>query len=1116
MEAVFELVKRNPTDDRTFMAALGVAEKSGEYSKLLGVLSAEGVRYDFMSKSYLKALTEAMKHTHLPLWPIDHIESVLVTCLPRWGLMISRDSLSELFNLLHVIVKLGLSVLNTTPTGNGTSLPMRVYDDAHSIRTSLLRVIWYSSALSTLLTSLKSTAGDADDVVVNILLHHHKDNEDYGRSVVEAQERALMCLGDLFELVSSVQHDQALNQLGSVLKQAGSDLPDSSALPLFVSVSSFLIGNGETKVRPETVDAAANCLVGIVGQCDISPSFFHTNYKVKKLGERTITAAIQAVESRQSIACARLLDMIVVRMPSVCAASGKEVSEVLQTQQCLFRSSKVLSELSSVTLSSAAGITSGKAVVLTRLMSTEHDNARKALESSIGDPEWLETQTFPTKDHVATLSNYYSFLQSVGVHSDWVSKSTGSIAIDSLNYLAVALRGARAVIDLNEVNRVIEKSQSVLSLLETLGMLLRAFLGGPASAESKKDLIARLRIAITGIISKCDLDVVRECPLVVKRYVILLTMVQQETVASEGLKVTPSESNGDDSKNKIREIVSALIMNCLSFSHDAVHLRLSNEALKLIPFLVVNGGDHETSTSIISAIITSVAPHLVLSSTAAVLSALESLIQTTVGEMDETAKARLTEFILRVIDDFSRHSALTDKAAVVHLLSLAATILVVLGSSDSGPFRNLWTVIACHPMIQAAAASSSWDIKACMYTLDHLIWVHALQLGCVLLTQNVDGHNKFLQVHQDILKDRFGTAHTSDLATLEEACLISRLLELASAKTTIADPLLPFQYISLLTPKPPSLYPKSRIEKLAGGLPVGVLEDDVQQPCFLPSEFAQRVAWIAGDILSSSLRRISRASESASGLPATDQHTLFHALLDSCHFVIQYLAEVCSSRKNLLLKTCKLDDTSDTLYVALSVYLSVDGSLTTEAPKSPQKKPGDSKSLLNSLPSPALTANKPKASLMDSLEAKTDTKSTRVSGKSHARFLPPQLGDCPVRTGLSFIAPSLVTEDDYMGKLVEVLTLCLIHAMRLATTEGLIRPLLDLLLTTRSNHGSHLPNDAAWIISEVIEKITPRYNDLVARHREAAKTVSYPQLGNMSQLPASRNPLGFAAISNIR
>ena len=1116
MEAVFELVKRNPTDDRTFMAALGVAEKSGEYSKLLGVLSAEGVRYDFMSKSYLKALTEAMKHTHSPLWPIDLIESVLVTCLPRWGLMISRDSLSELFNLLHVIVKLGLSVLNTTPTGNGTSLPRRVYDEAHSIRTSLLRVIWYSSALSTLLMSLKSTAGDADDVVVNILLHHHKDNENHRRSVIESQEYALMCLGDLFELVSSFQHDQALNQLGSVLKQAGSDLPDSSALPLFVSVSSFLIGNGDTKVRPDTVDAAANCLLGIVGLCDISPSFFHTNYKVKQLGERTITAAIQAVETRQSTACARLLEKIVVRMPSVSAASAKELSEVLQTQQCLFRSAKTLYDLSSVTLSSAAAITSGKAVALTRLMSTEHDNARKILESSICDPEWLETQTLPTKEHVATLSNYYSFLQSVGVHSDWVSKSDGSIEIVSLNHLAVALRGARVVMDLDEVNRVIKKYQSVLSLLESLGMLLRAFLTSPARAESIKDVVARLRIAITGILSKCDLDVVRECPLMVQRYVTLLTMVQQQSVASEGLQVTPSESNGDDSKNKIREILSGLIMNCLAFSHDAVHLGLSNEALKLIPFLVVNDGDHETSTSLISAIISSLAHPLVLSSAPAVLSALESLVQTAASEMDEAAKSRLMEYILRVIDDFSRHSALTDKAAVVHLLSLAATSLVVLGSADSGPFRNLWTVIACHSMIQASAASSSWDSNACMYTLDHLIWVHALQLGCVLLTQNVDGHTKFLQVHQDILKDRFGTAHTSDLATLEEACLISRLMELASAKTSIPDPLLPFHYISLLTPKPPSLYPKSRIEKVAGGLPVGVLEDGVQQPCLLPSVFAQRVAWIAGDILSSSLRRISRFSESASGIPATDRHALFHSLLNSCHFVIQYLAEVCSSRKNLLLKTCKLDDTSDTFYVALSVYLSVDWSLTVEAPKSPQKKPGSSKSLLNSLPSPALTATNPKGSLMDSLEHQTDTGSTPVSGKSHARFLTPQFGDCPVRTGLSFIAPSLVTEDDYMGKLVEVLTLCLIHAMRLATTEGLIRPLLDLLLTTRSIHGSRLPSDAAWIISEVIEKITPMYNELLARHREAAKTVSYPQLYNMAHLPPSQNPLGFAAISNIK
>ena len=1098
------MLRRNPSDDRAVLAAVGVSEQSDDWLSLLEVISADDLKFEYMSKAYLSAFTLALKHTHISQWPRQHIERVLVACLPRWGSMIPRDSLADLLTTVHVVVTHGLSLLNMPDKSSTSGVPQRAMDEIHSIRVDLLRILWYSSALATLFTVIKCTVGDNEDSIRNVLLHHNSDNESHRQTVVAAQEKALECLGSLFKLVSRTPHDPSLDQLASVLKQAGSDLNDSSALPLFVSVASFLVGGANLKVRPQTVDAAGGCLVGIVELCDLSPSLFQTNFRLKDLGDKIITAAIEGVESRSSKLCVDLINALVIHLPSVCVPSGKKLGDAVQSHQCLYRSVGILSQAPVTVVDSDEVFTSGKALALAK--AGEKDKVEQFLEASLGDVEWLKSHILPTKDDVLCLSNFYSVLQSLRIHPGWVIESA-AVSEQSLVHLARATRGIHLQsMNIVAVNAALAKLQSALSLLDSFDELLRTHLSAnPSTATS---LLTRVKLALFAVLAEADVDTVRECPKILSAILDILAHVFQHEIAQTGLPVSETPRPRDESEKRLAEILSNLLLTAVGFNRDTPHLTLIQKTVTLVPFLLPSGDE---ATDVILALIHSVSPSVALTATPAVLSTLESLIQSSAASLDSAVKKTVLTYLFGLMTEFSNTSstaAAIDKSVLVVLLSLLASSLVVIGNKSSiTPPISLWTVLACHPAVQAAAAAASWDSQLARYTVDHLVWIHALQVGVVLLSSGIvdEGKDKFFAIHGDVLTERFTTAHTSDLARLEEACLISRLFELSG----YSGPAWPFQFTSLITPKQPSVYPKSRMEKIAGGLAANVDDEDVQSPCLLPSVFAQRVVWLAADILASSVRRIIQQADTH---VLVDPQSLFHSLLDCSHFVIQYLAEASGGRHRAkVLRLIRIGEQGQ--YVPLSVYLSVDAGGVAAAKSAAAKKPVGG-SLLNSMHSPPLAAAKPPqptttASLMDSLTPRNSPKgsSSPAEADPDVKFVSAQPGDCPSRTGLSFIVPSLVTEDDFVGRLVDVLSLCLIQAMRLATSEALIRPLLDLLLTTRSNGPDRLPSDANWIISEVIDKITPRYNELCSRQQSHH---SRPQVA------AIGGPLGYAAISNIR
>jgi hypothetical protein len=234
---------------------------------------------------------------------------------------------------------------------------------------------------------------------------------------------------------------------------------------------------------------------------------------------------------------------------------------------------------------------------------------------------------------------------------------------------------------------------------------------------------------------------------------------------------------------------------------------------------------------------------------------------------------------------------------------------------------------------------------------------------------------------------------------------------------------------------------------------------------------------------------------------------LFHSLLDCSHFVAQYLKELTMHENNVL----RLVQIEDSVYVPLSVYIQPGDTVPpdTMVVKEKENKPTGSTSLLNSLPSPvrkaAVPLLQPRGSLMDSLSPKNATaKST--SAKKSVVFYSPRSGDCPQRAGLSFIAPALVTQDDFVSKLIEVLSLCLIQAMRLATTEALVRPLLDLLMSMKSN-ADKLHLEVNGLVADLVDIVAPRYNSFSDERRQVI-TQAHPQ-------PQQRNPI-YPTIGNIK
>jgi hypothetical protein len=1072
MDAVFELLQRNPKDDRLLLAALGVAESESMWISLTKILSDSSLSFDITSRTYIESFTRCIESTDVTVWPMKQIEQILVTCLPRWGSLIPKQSLAPLLGLVCTIVKNGLCVGPSTHSGR--------------IKREILRVIWYSSALSVIISVLRTSLGESEEVMTNILLKHNMGNEKDSQSIVVAQEKALDCLAAL--LIAS--KDKSLEQLSAFMKQASQDNLDSSSLPIIVSVSSFLAGLGGVKVRPETVDAAAGCLAGFIDICDISPSLFSS--RVKTLGTQLVTAAVEAVKTRKSQACVKLLDTMVIRSPSLVLQSEDFLAAV-QTEQVLFRSVTALESVISIKEIDTQATTSGRAVVLSRL--NDKAKAIKFLETTIGDPEWVNTHIVPSPETVKRIGNFVSFLQSCRIKLD----STSHIHEPSLVHIVRAARGSPDMtlgIDVKAVNEALESIDSNISLLRSCKLLFMSLTGG--------EVCERIKLSLLACFAKLDSDVIRECPKIVNGMLEILELSLETIANSTALKVKSPEASSAET----RAILVKLLMEALEFSKDKEHMEVIESAFRCLPFVIVASNiadDLNSVSSLLDYIQTVVSPSAALTSIPSVLPAMEALVQATAVSLDSTLRSRIIEFIVSILGEASRTSGSIQKPVWIHLLSFVSSTLVVLGP-DNRVSSIAWILLSSHSAIQEAAAAASWDSVKLKYSTNHLIWIQALNLAMILISMKLtEGSDRFFTVHADTMAETFSTAHTSDLATLEEACLISRLYELSESANIRPLPS-PFQFTSLVTFKPPSVYPKSRAEKMAGNL-ADLCGEDVQSPCEMPSVFAQRVVWIASDILSSSLRKLSRSQ-------TTGDSNLFHSLLDCSHFILQYLAEV-GSHKARVLKTVTVG--SEGSYVPLSVQLSVDGRQLSSA--LPQRRSVGG-SLLSSMSSPPIGAAKNPigpASLMDSLTPKNSPRNEDATngGDGELKFMPPLTGDCPFRTGLSFVAPALMTEDDFLGKLVEVVCLCLVLASRMAYTESTIRPLLDLLLTTKSN-GSKIPSDAFDVVCQVIDVITPRYTQLTNQQKNQQSHHLSPQIKPSLPYSEKQNPLGFAAISNLR
>ena len=1082
MDAVFELLRQSPQDSRIILAAVGVAKTERKWLQLLEILSEGKLLFDVTSRTYIEGITKCIESTDVTVWPMKRLEYILITCLPRWGALISKDSLASLFGLVSAMVRHGLCIRQSNDP---------VIGRVSVFKPELLRILWYSSALSTILSALKTTVGDEEDRVSNVLLKHNSDLEKDSQAVIAAQEKALDCLAGLLEAAL----DPRLEQLASYLKQSSQDTLDSSSLPVVVSVAGILAGIGGVKVRPETVDAAANCLAGFIELCELSPSVFTS--RVKTLRTQLVNAAVEGVKLRKSEKCVRLLHVMVKRLPSVVLQS-EEFLAAIQTEQELYPCVTAFESVTGIKDTETEALTSGRAIVLSRL--SDSTKAAKFLEKSLGNPEWLNETLVLDKPTVKTLANFYSFLQSMRIKGDVVVHEPTLVHM---------VRTARSVlygsledmgIDFEEVERGLKKRDSHLSLMQSFKLLLMS----QTKTVCETDLCERIKLSLLSVVAKLDVDVIRECPRIVSALLEILELCLEALVNSTGLKVKSSQSSSKEG----RAILVKLLMDSLEFAKDKDHLNVIDAAFRCLPFFVVTASDITEDSDSISTLLdhirTTLSPSIALTAIPSVLSALEAIVQSLSSSFDSTTRSRVLEYMVEIVAEASRTSGVIQKHVWVHLLSFVSSTLIVIGP-DARVAGVAWILLSSHVAIQEAAAAASWDAAKLKYSTNHLIWVQALNLAIVLMSLGlVEGSSRFFSVHSEVMAETFTTAHTSDLATLEEACLISRLYELNGNSHPLPSP---FQFTSLVTFKPPSVYPKSRAEKLAGNL-ADLYEEDVRSPCQVPSVFAQRVVWVASDILSTSLRRISRSQ--------VDDSNLFHSLLDCSHFVLQYLSEV-GTHKARVLRTVSVDQNG--VYVPLSVQLSVDGrQLTSSAP--PQRRSVGG-SLLSSMSSPPVGASKNPpgpASLMDSLTPKNSPKNKdggSGSAESELKFLPPLPGDCPLRTGLSFVAPALMTEDDFLGKLVDVLSLCLVQATRMASTESTMRPLLDLLLTTKSN-GPKLPADAYDIVSQIIEVLTPRYNQLTHQQKVTQQSQVSPQLQPSLPQLETHHPLGYAAISNIR
>ena len=1113
MEAIFELLLKSPADERLLLAATGVAESDETWSKLFSTLVDGRFQPVFMNKIYLNSLTRCLENIDFSLWDLQHLENVLVQCVPRWGSLIEKGSLDELCGLLSVFTRRGLCIM----ISDDPTLPSGFVDSIRRLRYEILRILWYSSAISTLFQLLRCFPGEEDDSVANNLLENHKADE-ARRTVIDAQENAIVCISSLVSVVKTCNtHDSSsgIVQLKSTLSDfilAGASPSDQSSCPFLVSLCSFIIGSGKTKPPPSTVNAACDCLSNILEAFDVPPSSFISAPRFRKLNERLVTALLDT----SSDASIRLLSTIITQLPSI-VPLDKKVATLIQENQKMYSSAPFAAETFSVSdVSESPKITSGTVYMLARYLSEKSSNVESLLTKSIASSDWIKSELLPSRESVDLLSNFYSFLQSIRVDPSWVI-SANQVHEPTLSHFVYHATSGSSRLDKEQVaefNSALSEYTMRQELLTSLILLWNRFL----ATNSTGDIPNRVRVAILTCLadmSIIDENTIREYPEVINKLLLILLATVEQEVKTNGIAL--SRSGTVQSERAI--IVSALV-RIVPFARIPKGMDCFVTGMRCLPHWLLDQPDDQPNDDLsllLEEVSRWVPASIILrgsqNSDPIIFSTMEAMVQFIAKSPSMVACNRTVfEYLETGIDCMGSLRTVSNPTILVSWLSLISSI-VVLQEDDSlaGSFvEKLWTILACHLAIQALASAPVWAND--QYTIEHLAWVYVLQLSTVLLPYSSSsfGVEKFFTTYKSRLTTRFTTAHTSDLASIEEACLIARLIEAAPMGCLEAGSPLesPFQFTSLITYKPPGIYPRSRSEKIGGNLE-SIMFEDVRMACTVPCVFAQRIVWLATDIVSSVVRRIIR-TYSSRALGDDSASVLFHSLLDCSHFVTQYLKELSLHEQNVL----RLVDINESVYVPLSVYIQPGETappdtavMKEKAKEATSAVGGASGSLLNSLPSPVTKATvaplQPRGSLMDSLSPKNSA--AKTSASKSVVFYSPRSGDCPQRAGLSFIAPALVTRDDFVGKLIEVLSLCLIQAMRLATTEALVRPLLDLLMSMKSN-ADKLPVEANGLVADLVDIVAPRYNSFSEERRQV--TTHQPQQSQQ------RNPI-YPSIGNI-
>jgi hypothetical protein len=572
--------------------------------------------------------------------------------------------------------------------------------------------------------TLKCTSGENDDSIENVLLKHNADNETHRQSVVTAQERSLECLVAM--LVAG--RDPALNQLGQVLRQAGQDKTDSASLPLPISVASFVAGTCGVKVRGATVDAAAECLSGLIDGAEVSPSIFTT--RGKSLISQMIDALIEGVKERKSQSCVHLLNTLISRLPSI-GLESEPIINAVQLYQELHASAGAIETMTTVkdTIEKPEGVlTSGRAIMLARL--NDKTKTGPFLEASLGSPDWIKTNLLLEDWELQKLSNFFSLLQSLRIRPEWVLNPL--VNEPSLTHLVRFLKETPSLnlcdmgIEVCELNQVLRRMESSKNLGKSCKLLLASY----DKQTPDSEVMERIQLAVLSVLATVDVERVRELPIVVENLLEVLELVSQSRVGASGLGIkTPWTM-----KPESRSILFNLIVNAIGFANYKPHAAMLEVAFRCVAYLTLGGdkNDDESVISLIEHILTSLSPATAVNSVPSVLSCLEALIQTT-ASLDTARKTHVVDYLMALVAEVSRSSSI-QKHVMVSLLSLLSSTLIVSDSVNIGKCEGIWTLLACHSVIQEAAPAASWHAAKLKYSTSHLMWVHTLNMGVVVIS----------------------------------------------------------------------------------------------------------------------------------------------------------------------------------------------------------------------------------------------------------------------------------------------------------------------------------------------------------------------------------------------